>query len=101
MTDEIKKVDEQELEGAAGGYGYDNGWRTVRGIQSGYLAIRTQPSANYENEINHVGLQNGDKVQITGNYVQGTGFGGGAATYVWVYAPKFGVSGYVNAYYLC
>ena len=99
MTDEIKKVDEQELEGAAGGYGYDNGWRTVAGIQSGYLAIRTAPAADY-NEINHVGLHNGDKVQITGSYVQGTGFGGGAATYVWVFAPKFGISGYVNAAFL-
>ena len=97
---EIKKIDEQELENVAGGYGYDNGWRTVRGLQSGYLAIRTQPSAKYENEINHIGLQNGDKVQITGSYVQGTGFGGGAATYVWVFAPKFGISGYVNAAFI-
>ena len=97
---EIKKINEQELEEVAGGYGYDNGWRTVRGIQSGYLAIRTQPAAKYENEINHVGLNNGDKVQITGSYVQGTGFGGGAATYVWVYAPKFGISGYVNAAFI-
>ena len=97
---EIKKINEQELEEVAGGYGYDNGWRTVRGIQSGYLAIRTQPAAKYENEINHVGLNNGDKVQITGSYVQGTGFGGGAATYVCVYAPKFGISGYVNAAFI-
>ena len=99
MTD-MNKINEQELENVAGGYGYDNGWRTVRGIQSGYLAIRTAPAAKYENEINHVGLHNGDKVQITGSYVQGTGFGGGAATYVWVFAPKFGISGYVNAAFI-
>ena len=48
----------------------------------------------------YLGLKNGDQVQITGAYVQGTGFGGGPATYVWVYAPKFGCSGYVNASYL-
>ena len=99
MTD-TNKINEQELEEVAGGYAYDNGWRTVRGIQSGYLAIRTQPSANYENEINHVGLHNGDKVQITGSYVQGTTFSGGAATYVWVFAPTFGISGYVHAAFL-
>ena len=65
MTD-INKINEQELENVAGGYGYDNGWRTVCGLQSGYLAIRTAPAANYENEINHIGLHNGEKVQITG-----------------------------------
>ena len=99
MTD-MNKINEQELENIAGGAKKGNGWRTVRGIQSGYLAIRTAPAANYENEINHVGLYNGDKVQITGSYVQGTGFGGCAATYVWVFAPKFGVSGYVNAAFI-
>ena len=99
MTD-MNRINEQELENAAGGNGYDYGWRTVRGIQSGYLAIRTAPAADYNNEINHIGLQNGDQVRITGSYVQGTGFGGSAATYVWVYAPKFGVSGYVNAAFI-
>ena len=98
MTD-TNKINEQELEEVAGGYAYDNGWRTVRGIQSGYLAIRTAPAADYNNEINHIGLHNGDKVQITGSRVQGSGFGG-PATYVWVYAPKFGVSGYVNAAFI-
>ena len=101
MTDMIR-INEQELEKIAGGseYEYDSFWRTVRGLESGYLAIRTQPSADYENEINHIGLVNGDRVQITGCYVQGTGFGGSAATYVWVFAPKFGISGYVNAAFI-
>ena len=101
MTDMIR-INEQELEKIAGGseYEYDSFWRTVRGLESGYLAIRTQPSANYENEINHIGLVNGDRVQITGCYVQGTGFGGSTATYVWVFAPKFGISGYVNAAFI-
>ena len=73
--------------------------RTVY-VSNGYLAIRTAPAADYNNEINHIGLKTGDQVQITGGYVQGTGFGGEKATYGWVYAPKFGVSGYVNAAYL-
>ena len=64
------------------------------------LPIRTAPAADYNNEINHTGLLNGDKVQVTGATVQGTTFGGGKATYTWVYAPKYGVSGYVNAAYI-
>ena len=59
----------------------------------------TSPAAKYENEINHISLKNGDQVQITGAYVHGTRFGGGAATNVWVFAPKFVCSGYVNASY--
>ena len=53
--------------------------------------------AKYENEINHTGLQNGEKVQVTGGTVQGTTFGGGKAAYTWVFVPKYGISGYVNA----
>ncbi len=98
MTD-MNKINEQELNNVAGGAA-QNQWKTVANIQSGYLAIRTAPAADYNNEINHIGLHNGDKVQITGSYVQGTGFGGGPATYVWVFAPKFGCSGYVNAAFL-
>ena len=98
MSD-MNKLNEQEVKEVAGGFGGGE-WKTVYNIQSGYLAIRTAPAADYNNEINHIGLQNGDKVQITGSYVQGTGFGGGPAMYVWIYAPKFGISGYVNAGYL-
>ena len=97
---ELNKINEQELENVAGGTAENGTWKTVCNLQSGYLAIRTAPAAQYENEINHIGLKNGDQVQITGAYVQGTGFGGGAATYVWVFAPKFVCSGYVNAIYL-
>ena len=100
---ELKKVNDQEMENVAGGnYGgpnIDDGWRTVCGLTGGYLAIRTAPAAAYENEINHIGLYNGEQVQIAGDYVQGTGFGG-PATYVYVFAPKFGCYGYVNAAYL-
>ena len=101
---EIKKINGQELENVAGGegynYDYNSGWRTVKNIQSGYLAIRTAPSFAYENEVIHKGPKNGQKVQITGSTVKGTGINGVPATYVWVYSPDFGVPGYVNAYYI-
>ena len=102
MTD-IKKMNGQELENVAGGvagFNYGNGWRTVKNLQGGYLALRTAPSFNYENEVIHTGPKNGMLVQITGNTVSGTGINGVPATYVWVYSPDFGVSGYVNAYYI-
>ena len=57
MTD-IRKITEQEAANTAGGvegYNYGNGWRTVMNLQGGYLAIRTAPSFNYENEIIHIG----------------------------------------------
>ena len=47
-----------------------------------------------------MGLYNGDEVQITGSYVQGTGFNGVRAVYVWVFVPKFGISGYVDSAYI-
>ena len=101
---EIRKINGQELENVAGGEGYNydfnSGWRTVKNIQSGYLAIRTAPTFAYENEVIHKGPTNGQKVQITGSTVQGTGINGVPATYVWVYSPDFGVSGYVNTYFL-
>ena len=68
MTD-IRKITEQEAANTAGGvegYNYGNGWRTVMNLQGGYLAIRTAPSFNYENEIIHNGPRNGQLVQIVG-----------------------------------
>lgn len=95
---EEKKLNEQELEGVNGGYGYynNNGWMTVCKLQSGYLAMRTKPTYDYSNEIRGCELYNGDQVQITGSYVGGSD----GKTYVWVFSPKSGISGYVNAYYL-
>ena len=99
MTD-INKINAEELENVTGGANEGGAWKTVAGLTGGYLAIRTAPEAKYENEINHTGLLNGDKVQITGGTVMGTGFGGAKASYTWVFAPKYGVSGYVNSAYL-
>ena len=101
MMEEIKKVNDEALEDVAGGTGGFTGqWMTVRNITSGYLAIRTAPAFKYENEINHIGLYNGDQVQIAGPSVKGTGADGGPATYAYVFAPKFGCYGYVNEYFL-
>ena len=98
MTEEMKKMNEQEVENVAGGNygGVDGGWRIVQGLQSGYLAMRTYPCYDYANEIRGCELYNGDSVQITGSWVQGSD----GRTYVWVYSPKSGVSGYVNAAYI-
>ncbi len=97
---EFEKINDQELENAAGGqYGAAN-IKHVANLQGGYLAVRTAPEAKYENEIQSSKLYNGETVQVTGAYVQGTTFNGGKATYVWVFVPKTGVSGYVNANFL-
>ena len=97
---DFEKINEQELENAAGGQSGAAVFKKVANLKDGYLAVRTAPAAKYENEIQSTKLHNGDLVQITGSYVQGTSFGGGAATYVWVFVPKTGVSGYVNAAFL-
>ena len=96
----FEKITGQELEQAAGGQSAGVVWKTVANLKEGYLAVRTAPEARYENEIQSTKLQNGEMVQVTGGYVQGTTFGGGAATYVWVFVPRTGVSGYVNAAFL-
>jgi hypothetical protein len=97
---DMKKINPEELEGVAGGANEGGACKTVTGLKDGYLAIRNVPVADYNNEVNHTGLKNGDKVLITGGTVVGTTFGGGKATYVWIYSPKYGVSGYVNSAYL-
>ena len=98
MTD-MNKINPEELEGVAGGVSIGQG-ATVTGLTGGYLAIRTAPTADYNNEINHTGLENGDKVQVTGGTVMGTTFGGAKAAYTWIYSPKYNVSGYVNSAYI-
>lgn len=97
---EGKLLNDAQLADVTGGTAGSNEWKTVCNLQSGYLAIRTAPAADYNNEINHTGLVNGDVVQVTGGTVMGTTFGGGSARYTWVFAPKYGVSGYVNAAYI-
>ena len=96
----FEKLSEQQLENAAGGKGGSEVIRKVGSLQSGYLALRNVPVAKSENEIPGTKLYSGDSVLITGAHVQGTASGGGTATYVWVFVPKTGASGYVEEQYL-
>ena len=95
---ELRKINEMEAENVAGGVGgYNaNGYRTVCGLQTGYLAIRTAPTYDYDNEKRGYELYNGDQVILLGTPV--AGYDG--RTYVYVQAVKNGAVGYVNASYL-
>lgn len=95
---DIEKLNDQQLEDAAGGKHryHDSNRRYVCNLHSGYLAMRTSPTYDYKNEIRGSELYNGDVVYIAGDYV--SGYDG--KTYVWVYSPKTGTYGYVNAGYL-
>ncbi len=92
---EMKQQSEFELEKVAGGAGRD-GWVTVFNLQRGYLALRTRPGYDYNNEIRGSESYNGDLLQITGGYA--VGFDG--KPYVWVYTPRTGRSGWTNASFL-
>ena len=58
-------------------------------VQSGYLALRTEPAYKYENEIGQ--LYNGDEVSVIDKSY---------GTYWYVYSPKYDTYGYVNSNYL-
>ena len=63
-------------------------WKTVY-VQSGYLALRNAPSYNRGKESGQ--LNTGDRVQIEGE---------ASGSYIYVYSPKYGTSGWVNAGFL-
>ena len=94
---ELKKINDMAVENVAGGAGYNaNGYRTVCGLQTGWLAMRTAPTYDYANEIRGAELYNGDQVILLGAPV--AGYDG--RTYVYVQSVKSGTQGYVNAGYL-
>ncbi|MBP3876270.1 MAG: hypothetical protein J6E41_11305 [Lachnospiraceae bacterium] len=105
MDNEIKKMNDEELNEIAGGknaladskhpehHSAPAGTRTVTGLQSGWLALRNAPAYNANNEVGH--LYNGDVVTVTG----GTSYEGNTP-YVWVYSDKLKMSGWVNATFL-
>ena len=96
MADFVK-IEEDVAGKVAGGVGYySDGWRVVCGIQSGYLALRTQPGYDYNNEIRGCELYNGNTVKIEGSTV----IASDGNPYVYVYSPKSDRFGYVNANYL-
>ena len=93
---ELEKKSDLELEDVVGGVFTVDQWVTVTGLRAGFLALRTQPGYDYNNEIKGSESYNGDLLQITGGYA--VGFDG--KTYVWVYNPRSGRSGWTNAHYL-
>ena len=63
--DELKKINDQELEEVVGGFqNQDGSWRIVAGLQTGWLAMRTAPTYDYSNEMRGNELYNGDRVQV-------------------------------------
>ena len=94
---ELNKINEMEVESVNGGNGYNaDGYRTVTGLQTGWLAIRTAPTYDYANEIRGSELYNGDQVILMGAPV----IGSDGRTYVFVQSCKNGTQGYVNAAFL-
>ena len=63
-------------------------WKTVY-VSSGYLALREAPFYDSATEIGQ--LNTGDTVQIEGEC---------SGSYIYVYSPKYGTSGWVNAGFL-
>ena len=63
-------------------------WKTVK--VDGYLALRRDCTYDQSNEIGQ--LHTGDQVEIQGS--------GAAGSYVFVYSPKYGCNGWVNAGFL-
>ena len=97
---DFEKLDDKDVEQATGGDGSAR-WntRTVSGLESGYLAVRTEPSYD-DNELPGIELHNGDIVRICSNTTKGTDVNGNPCIYVYVYVENSGVSGYVNASFL-
>lgn len=89
------KLQDSELEQVSGGIDKD-GWATVTGLHKGFLALRTEAGYDYDNEIKGSESYNGDRLQIVG----GTKVGFDGETYVWVYNPRTGKTGWANARYI-
>ena len=105
MTNEYIKMNTEELTQAVGGLdgkvGLDEGpMRTVHGLQSGWLALRSEPRYDANNEIGK--LYNGDKVQIMGNAaIVDNDFDRAPVTsYTWVYSDRLKKSGWVNSRFI-
>ena len=74
---------------AANMNGQTGAWKTVK-VDSGYLALRRDTAYDQSNVIGQ--LYTGDQVEIQGSGCQGS--------YVFVYSPKYGCNGWVNAGFL-
>ena len=118
MTNEYRKMNNEELTQTVGGRDGKAGlWegpkRTVHGLESGWLALRSEPCYDYHNEIGQ--LYNGDEVQIMGNdamtepdfdKTQYTGYTWHDfdktqyTGYTWVYSKRLDKSGWVNSRFI-
>ena len=101
MSDEFIKITEDELKNITGGvHGkrglYEGPWKTVSGLETGYLALRSEPAYDDSNIIGR--LYNGNNVQVIGN----DAYTGNSYDpyYTWVYAPVLNKSGWVNSRFL-
>ena len=95
---EMNKLNVNDLENVSGGTGKYNseGYRTVCRLETGYLAMRTAPAYDPNNEIRGAELYNGDQVKLVGSSVAGSD----GRTYIQVFSDKTGTTGYVNADFL-
>ena len=94
MLEDFKNMNLDELDGVTGGAAKaisNSSMKVVKNLQSGWLALRSEPTYDYKNEIGK--LYNGDKVQIIGTSKVGTD----GRVYVQVSAPKLNKKGWVNA----
>ena len=105
MENEFKKVTSEELDEVSGGRDGIHGMyagpiKTVHGLESGWLALRSEPCYDASNEIGK--LYNGDKVQVIGNdALTDHDFDGpGMTSYTWVYSKKLNKSGWVNSRFI-
>lgn len=106
MANEFEKLNEEELEQAAGGKsgikaidGGGSTHKTVTGLKTGYLALRSAPGYNYSNEIGQ--LYNGDKVEVVGETIWvNNDFHGKTTPYTKVRIRHTDKVGYVNANFL-
>lgn len=97
MENKVELTNEELRSVVGGNDGFTT--RTVKGLKSGYLALRSDTCYDDKNIIGH--LYNGDYVYSTERYCDG---------YVWVYAecrkdtvypmPAFSGNGWVNAGFL-
>ena len=64
------------------------------GLETGWLALRSDFTYDYSNEIGQ--LSNGMKVQVVGNGAEGKD----GRSYTWVYSPDLKKSGWVNSNFI-
>ena len=105
MMNDTMKMSSKELTQVVGGEDGKSGLcegpvRRVHGLESGWLALRSEPCYDYHNEIGQ--LYNGDVVQIMGNdAITYNDFDKTPTTaYTWVYSKRLDKSGWVNSRFI-